>query len=317
MTVRTPLKLDGSNDLQEMTAGEILLVQQKMIYTYAGNPTAQLTYVSASGALIAAISDTRLQAGARSQSSTAFVAEGSTAEPSTVTVSHDKVNLGYVVTGSIANPADDGTTFPVYYDSSTSSIQAMTLADTLDTFVYPAVDLMVVSSESGNTGGTYTITTSATAASGYTQVSANPIFTDTRANTGAYSAAGIPETLDQPTTITSYYLHRRNGTDVTVNAPPLVINAQNDLQQMSDATIASELANWLRYTAAHNAAGYKINYLMASSGGATRGTAIVDTRLNGAGAYGTLQVGDDYRSQEFPNGSAATIATYNLRIVKA
>ena len=56
---------------------------------------------------------------------------------------------------------------------------------------------------------------------------------------------------------------------------------------------------------------------MATSGGNTRGTAMVDTRLNGSGNYQTRQVGDDYRSQEFPNGSAATITTYNLRITKA
>ena len=43
---------------------------------------------------------------------------------------------------------------------------------------------------------------------------------------------------------------------------------------------------------------------------------MVDTRLDGAGNYQTRQVGDDYRSQEFPNGSAATVSTYNLRINK-
>jgi hypothetical protein len=316
LTVRTPIKIDASNDFQEMSAGEILLVKQKIIKYYADSPTAVLTVVASSGALVDAISDTRLQAGALSQSATAFVAEGTTAEPSTVTVSYDKVNLAYTATGSISNPTDSGTTFPAYYDTSTGSIQAMTAADVLDTFIYPCIELMIVSTESGNTGGTYTITNAAAAASGYTQVSATPIFTDTRANTAAYSAAGIPETLDQPSTITNYYLHRRNSTDVTVSAPPLVINGDNDLQQMSDATISSVLANWLRYTAAHNTAGYKIVYNMASSGGNTRGTAVVDTKLNGAGAYGTLQVGDDYRSQEFPNGAAATISTYNLRINK-
>jgi hypothetical protein len=56
---------------------------------------------------------------------------------------------------------------------------------------------------------------------------------------------------------------------------------------------------------------------MATSGGNTRGTAMVDTRLNGAGNYQTRQVSDDYRSQEFPNGSAVTITTTNLRITKA
>ena len=45
---------------------------------------------------------------------------------------------------------------------------------------------------------------------------------------------------------------------------------------------------------------------------------MVDTKLNGAGNYQQEYVNatDDYRSQEFPNGSAVTISTYNLRITK-
>jgi len=76
------------------------------------------------------------------------------------------------------------------------------------------------------------------------------------------------------------------------------------------------IGNWIRYDAA-NTSGQKILYTMATSGGSTRGSGIVDTRLNGAGFYQQLQsYGTAYRSQEFPNGSAATIATYNLRIAK-
>ena len=44
---------------------------------------------------------------------------------------------------------------------------------------------------------------------------------------------------------------------------------------------------------------------------------MVDTKLDGAGEHRTLQVGDDYRAQEHPNGSAQTISTYALRINKA
>ena len=43
---------------------------------------------------------------------------------------------------------------------------------------------------------------------------------------------------------------------------------------------------------------------------------MLDTKLNGSGNYLTRQVSDDYRSQEMPNGSAATVTTYNLRINK-
>jgi hypothetical protein len=43
-----------------------------------------------------------------------------------------------------------------------------------------------------------------------------------------------------------------------------------------------------------------------------------DTILNGSGNYQTREVNaDDYRAQEFPDGSAVTAATYYLRIHKS
>ena len=230
MAVRAPLYFSGGN-LIELSSGEINEWSQKAIYQYSLSPTAVLTVVSSSGANIDAITDTRLKAGATSQSSTAFVAESSTAEPSTVTVSYDKINFAYTSTDDISNTSDAGTTFPVYYDTSAGAIRAMNLTDFLDTFVYPAVDLLIVASESSDTGGTYTITSSASAASNYTKVSSDDtaVFTDTRADTSAYSAAGIPETLDQPTTITNYYLHRRDGSDLTPNRTPVLIDSSNNI----------------------------------------------------------------------------------------
>ena len=162
----------------------------------------------------------------------------------------------------------------------------------------------------------HSITNSSSAATNYTNVSTTAVFTDTLANTGAYSAGSIPETLDQPTTVTNYYLHRRDQSANTPSRIPLVIVSGNDLQEMSTATIDDVLGDWLRYTAGHSGDGYKITYDAATSGGNTRGTSMVDTKLNGSGDYQTLQVSDDYRSQEFPNGSAVTVTTYNLRINK-
>ena len=315
MASRTLLYVNSNNDLQEMTSAEMVEVQKRMIYAYGVSPTAVITVVSSSGANVAAMSDTRKKAGATSQSSSAFVAEGSTAEPGTVTVSYDKINLAYTATGDIDNPADSGITFPVYYDGS-GSVVAMSLADFKDTLVHPAIDLLISGTESASTAGTYTITDSSTAASNYTNVSTTAVFTDTRADTSAYSAAGIPETLDQPSTITNYYVHRRDASANTPTRLPVVVNSGNDLQEMSTSTIDSVLGDWLRYTAAHSADGYKITYDAATSGGNTRGTAMVDTRLDGSGNYQTLLSGDDYRAQEFPNGSAGTITTYNLRINK-
>ena len=316
MASRKMLYVNASNDLQEMTSAEMVEVQNRMIYAYGSSPTAVITQVSSSGALVDSMDDTRLKAGATSQSTTAFVAEGTTAEPATVTVTYDKINLAYTATGSIDNDADDGTTFPVYYDSSSGNIIAMTLDDVKDTLLHPAIDLLISGTESSSTAGTYTITDSSTAATNYTNVSTTAVFVNTIADTSAYSSGGIPETLDQPSTVTSFFLHRRDASANTPSRMPVVVNDQNDFQQMSTTTIDNILGDWLRFTAAHSADGYKITYNAATSGGNTRGTAMVDTKLNGSGNYQTRQVSDDYRSQEFPNGSAATVTTYNLRINK-
>jgi len=317
MAVRSPLYFSGGN-LIELSSGEINEWRQKAIYQYSLDPTAVLTVVANSGALIDAMSDTRTQAGAASQSASAFVYASGTAEPSTVTVSYDKVNLAYTASGSVGQTTDTGTSFPVYYDNDTGAIRAMNLTDFLDTFIYPSIITMTDSTESSDTAGTYTVTTSATAASNYTKVSADdtPIFTDTRADTSAYSAAGIPETLDQPTTVTNYYLHRRNGSDLTPTRTPVSIDGSNNIQVFSTSTLADLLGDWLRFTAAHDTNGYKLSYNIGTSGsGSVRGTTMTDTKLDGAGLYAQLQVNiDDYRSQEFPNGTAQNISLYNLRI---
>ena len=315
MAVRNPLYVSGGN-LVAMTFGEIEEYRQKATFLYSQNPTAVLTVVSSSGALIDAMSDTRTQAGSASQSASAFVYASGTAEPSTVTVSYDKVNLAYTASGSVGHTTDTGTTFPVYYDNSTGAIRSMNLTDFLDTFIYPSIITMTSSTESAATAGTYTVTTSSTAASNYTNVSTTAIFTDTRANTSLYSAAGIPETLDQPTTVTNYYLHRRDGTDNTPSKIPVYINSSNNLQEFAASDINTLVGDWLRFTAAHDTGGYKISYNIGTSGsGSVRGSTMTDTKLDGSGLYAQLQVNiDDYRSQEFPNGTAQNISLYNLRI---
>ena len=230
----SPLYYSGGN-LLEMSSGEITEWQQKAIYVYSQSPTAVITVVSSSGALIDSMDDTRTQAGTTSQSESAFVAEASTAEPSTVTVTYDKINLAYTASGDIDNTSDTGTSFPVYYDSSAGAVRSMSLTDVLDTFVYPAVDKLINATESSDTGGTYTITNSSTAATNYTNVSTTPLYTNTIADTSAYSSGGIPETLDQPTTVTNYYVHRRDGADVTPARTPLYINGSNNLQEFTIA----------------------------------------------------------------------------------
>ena len=318
MAVRTPIYYDGTT-IAEMTPALITEWKQYIAYLYSTDPSVTVTVVSNSGTLSPTMADTRLQAGARSTNASSFVAESSTAEPSTVTVNYDKLT-GPTYNTSLSATADtNNVAFPAYYDG--SDIRAMSVADYLDTFIYATLTGMVSASESAATNGTYTIATS-TSVSNYTEVSGSNtvIFADTRADTSAYSASGIPETLDQPTTVTSYYLQRRSDARVFPSQALLLVDTSGNLNQVDLTSDTSSfnaiLKNDIRHYAAEDTAGNKLSYNINGSGN-SRGSAMVDTRLNGSGNYQTFQAGlDDYRSQEFPDGSPATINTYTFKITQ-
>ena len=310
MAVRTPL-YNNSGNLQQMTTAMVTQIVQQTIYQYSTDPSVVLSVVSSGGSLNG-LSDTRLQAGAQSTSVSSAPSEGTTAEPSTVTVSYDKI--ASTSSGGSAT-TDSGKTFPIYLDS-LNNIQAMTHQDMLDTFIHPAIDLLTSGSTGTDQAGTYQISTSASL-SGNTEVSgaSTAVFVDTRANTGAYTSGSIPETLDQPTTINSYYLQRINGTDNSYTLP-MIIDSSNHLQVSPESTFETILKNMVKYSAV-NDTGFTISYNINGSG-SNRGTGMADTRLDGSGNYQTRFVNaNDYRAQEFPNGSTSTIATTFLRIAKA
>ena len=314
MAVRSPLKNDSGN-LKEMTSSEVDSIVDQIIYQYSLNPSVSLSVVS-SGGNLGTITDTRLQAGAMSQTNSSFPTEAQTAEPSVVTVNYQKVNQSIA---SVSPQGDTGTTFPVYYNSS-GQIRAMSLQDVKDTFLHPAIDLLTAATTTSQQAGTYHIS-SASSVGGSTIVSSTPIFLDTRADTSQYTNAGLEnatgEQLDQPTTITSFYLHRVDGTD-NAYTTPLYVNAGSNLQEYAAVDFESLMQGWIRQTAADSNDGYKLDYNLGASGsGNIRGSGMSDTRLNGSGNYQTRQVSDDYRAQEFPDGTPTSINTYYLRIRKS
>jgi len=301
MAARTPLKLNGTN-VREMASSEYDKVVERMTYLYFTDPSVTLSQVGSSGTL-SAMSDTRTQAGSATSDATNFHTAGETPDVSTVTVSYDKISQA---TASLSAPADTSNIrFPVYIDGS-NNVKAMTLQEMYDTYSGDVIDAIIAALP-------YQISTSTSPPSGYTNVSTTAVFTDTRANAGAYTAAGIAETQDQPTTITNYYLHKANGTDVAYTARPMYINGSQNLQEYTSAEFDAILKEVVRYTTV-NLASHKVRFYIDGSGTAL-GSGMVNTKLNSS-TYQTLQVGDDYRSQEFPAGSAATISTYYLRARK-
>jgi len=314
MAVRRPLYYD-SGDLREMTDEQIAKIKARMYWSYVNNPSVALTVVG-SGGNLGTITDTRLQAGAASTSVSAFPSEAETAEPSIVNVGFSRIQQ---TVSSDPNPATTPTQYPAYYTTG-GDVRSMTLQDMYDTFavevfnggwtaadgstVYPSLINSVI----------YTISTT-TSLSGYTAVSGTPIYTDTRADTTAYTSGGIPEAQDQPTTIQNYYLLKKDTVNVSFD-PMVRVKTDGNIEAMTSAGIDTAIGAAIRYLVQAET-GYKIRYgygVNGSGTGTVCGSAMTDSRLDGSGNYQTLYVGtDDYRAQEFPDGSQQVINVYTLK----
>ena len=304
MTVRSSLYNDGSDNLQEFTTVQNTTNQSQAIYQYSTDPSVTLTV--GSGSSIGTRTDTRLQAGAGTTHVSAFQTPAST---STVTVNY--TNIGQNV-ATITDPSDtNNVAYPVYYDG--TNVVSMSKTDFQDTFIKPAITTMVQTTATGaDQAGTYTISTG-TSLSDHTNISGTAIFLNTTANTGAYTASGLFETQDQPTTVTSYYLHRRNGSDnIGSCTVPMFSDTSGNLEAYTNAEWQALLKNEIKRVAA-SLGGYQIRYLTDTTSTYYRGTGMADTRFNGQTQLNQEASTDDYRSQFVPSGSTTTIATYYLR----
>ena len=304
MTVRSSLYNDGSDNLQEFTTVQNTTNQSQAIYQYSTDPSVTLTV--GSGSSIGTRTDTRLQAGAGTTHVSSFQTPAST---STVTVNY--TNIGQNV-ATITDPSDtNNVAYPVYYDG--TNVVSMSKTDFQDTFIKPAITTMVQTTATGaDQAGTYTISTG-TSLSNHTNISGTAIFLNTTANTGAYTAAGLFETQDQPTTVTSYYLHRRNGSDnIGSCTVPMFSDTSGNLEAYTNAEWQALLKNEIKRVAA-SLGGYQIRYLTDTTSTNFRGTGMANTQFNGQTQLNLEASTDDYRSQFVPSGSTTTIATYYLR----
>lgn len=296
MATRRPLIADGGN-LREATDNEINLIIARARDLYRLTPSVRLQVVGSGGSL-GTINDTRLQAGASKTSVRAYPAETSTDEPSIVTVNWSRLNEVLETVTWTSN----GDNNPLYYDAN-GNLRAMSNQDMYDTFIHPAISAAYTT--------TYKITATSVPTNGFSLVSSTTIFQDTGADTSLYTAGGIGEALDQPYTRASWYLHQVAGiTPATVF--PVKANSSNHVQEYESTAFDNVLLGMTRYAAVHNA-GYKIRHGWNTSTGTSLGS-VWDDRLNGTGNYQQRFVnGDDYRAQEFPDGSFIRINTYFLK----
>ena len=304
MVARTPLKLDGSNNLIEMSTTDINNIKSQVRYLYGTDPSVDLSYVSSGGSL-GSISDTRLQAGASTTDVTNFDTEAETPDVSTVTIDIARISQANEDTTETADT--NNIAFPIWNDN--GNVKSMTLTEFYETFIYDSITTL---SNGSDQPGTYRIH-SANSLSGHTLISTNPVYSDTRANPDLYTAANIPEAQAQPTTITNYYLFRTNsGSAVSYSKPVFIRNADNNLQEYSTANFDAIMKNCIRHVAS-KVTGKRIRYRLNGAGN-TRGTGMANTILVNS-TYQQEEAGiDDYRTQEFPSGTEITTNTHYLKI---
>ena len=306
MAVRRPIYISSGN-LREMTSTQVDNIIAQVSYQYSLNPSVTLSVSSSNvSPNIGQISDTRLIAGSTSSNTTGNPYPN---PPNVSTKTIDINRTAQTVASTSAATLPSGFTRPMYWTG--SALRVMTDQDFLDTFILPAAINLASASTGTAQGGTYRIHTD-TSLAGHTLVSSNPVYEDTRANAAAYNT--VNETADQPTTIQSYYLMQIDGAEASYDRPIANLTVSDNFQIFSKSDFDSLLQAYIRY-AVTNVSGYQLSYNIGASGsGETRGSGMVDTKLDSQTTRQLEVSANDYRAQDVPAGSPQTIATYFLRI---
>ena len=310
--------LDMPNPAFDPYEGQVL---QRIAYLLGQSNVINLTVVN-SGGNLGSITDTRMQAGASTSTTAAqggFATSGNTPDISSITGgTYSRINQTYSTPPPI--PTDtDLHRYPIMMNPTAGDLQSMDINDCVEFFIQPAVALITSGTVSAAAGGAYHISSSSSV-SGSTLISSTPVFIDTRANAAAYTAGGIGETQDQPTTINNYYLHKITPAANTPSFMPVYWNYTNSsFDEMSlsmfDDIFGPMIENMVVNGSGISGFNTKITYNINGSGN-TMGTVMADTRLSGSSASGYNQrfiSTSDYRTQEFPNGTPTTVASHTLK----
>lgn len=319
MAVRTPLFVTAEGDVQQMTATQITEIQQQAAALYLADPSVTLTRSATNGTTgyLPNISDTRYTSGAASVvTGFTFPDETVTEEPQLLTIDWRRI---LQTRGTETEPTDtNNVRYPMYYiddGGANFSLQAMTEQDFYDTFISAAIDIVV-----GTTYTKYKIHTASTLTD-YTSLGI--VFIDTQANTAGMTAAEIGTAgtyQTDATTNATYYLMSRSANygAPTSYTPPALATSAGDIDQYTTAEFDAVLLANMKYAAANRTTG-KVTYNISTTGTAL-GSNIVNKAMTtgGTGTYATRFVStNDYRAQEFPNGTVGTINTWKLVVSKA
>lgn len=331
MAVRRPLKLDSNNNIVEMTASEVNQIVDEVVRLYGDDPSVTLSVDQGNGQNTTIISETRYQASALASGGSPWPTPAST---SSLTVQYNNtvaqspgdfvnyVSSNFGGTSPKRQTASAGVysnySYPLYRTSA-GHIQPMTQGDFFDTLVTPAIDRLVsATTTQEDNAGTYFVSTS-TSESNATLVSSTAIAQDTVADTAAFASGSLPETQDQPTTVTSFYLHRVDALSSVSYFAPLCLKINTSDFIISPKSVFRAMAgDAVKYVAVNgdNNKAIRYDYYLSTdtSFGVARGTGITDTNVTGETTRYEQPNATTYYAQNVPSGTATVNKTYFLRI---
>ena len=334
MTVRLPLVTKDAEAIKEYTTAERDSIHQYLAKKYADDPSVYIEYSAADNGNLTSFSDHRFRSGPSAVSTgnqdavddgaAEYPQEADTGEPEEIQVNSYTRMFQHrtdPVVGFTTTWPNGWTAKPVYMETS-SIIREMTFQDMLDTFIDPVIDNIVNGTTANNAGGSFFISTN-TSETNSTKMGL--VFRDTVTKLSLYDAtsidtAGTYQSYEDTNSRVNYYLHRNDGVTATRRLP-LVIdytsNGRNNpagLREMTGTEFDELFVKAVKqqaYDGTGNTLTYNIN-----GAGTTKGSAITDRSMTSVtGDYQTRFVGeDDYRAQEFPNGSITVKSTFRLKL---
>lgn len=330
MAVRVPLFMEAA--LGE-TAGKMIYpfnaagmseIHQLAGHAYALSPNPRIEVSGSLGIPLpgATFTDTWWSAGAGTTDVTNYDDAAETPNVFKVTDTYNSLRLIYDIDTSPFSADANNTQFPLYLYSPAGPVgddwvdagfRTMSNQDFTETFVIPVLSQFHGGGQSLAKSGTYFMTTSATPANA-TVIGVAAL--NQEANPAAYAAGSIPETPSQNNTVTTYYIAKVDYSPTTsglyesganYDLPLYYDYGTESIKQHSPTTWAALLNPFLRYYLSGQVSEtYKLSYNVDGSDGVTNGTLYQDTAITTAGStYNTRFVNaDDYRTQEFPTGTA-------------
>jgi len=332
MTNTRPFIEDGSTGIREYALAEYNAMLGRITYLYQQNPSVTLSVVSSNGNISPNMTDTRYKSGTAARNTsgpwpavTSYPPESSTGEPQLVVGStYDKISQTVGSPTPFQNSDYQSLNVKPVWLETDGVLREMSFDKVKSYFVGPIAAAMQSTTQAGiQAGGSYYISTTSSIA-GSTNL--GTVFVDTVANLSGYLASNIggAGSVQDVFSTTTYYLQRVDS-NISVQGSgyrtPLCIdysanrkNQPGGLRHMTYAefdALFEPLIQW----ALHSEAGYSLRYNVNGSG-TRQGTQIANKQMIGvSGAYTKYAASaNDYRAQEFPNGTIVVQNGFNLNL---